>query len=54
MPLPALCALGDLNPLVQQQFSVLHGEAVDKGTLLHRHAAERFLPKQVDRNREGG
>lgn len=38
-----LWALGDLNTLVQQQLSVLTGEAKDEWTLLHRDPAGSLL-----------
>lgn len=42
-----LRALGDLDTLVQQQVSVLTGEAEDKWTLLHGHPAGSLLPEDT-------
>lgn len=48
MSLLGLGALCDLNTLVQQQFSVLAGEAEDERTLLHRDPAGSLLPEGKD------
>lgn len=40
-----LGAFGDLNTLIQQQFSILAGQAKDERTLLSSHPAGGLLPK---------
>lgn len=53
MSLLGFRALGDLNTLVQQQLSVLTGEAEDKGTLVHRDPAGSLLPEGEDTHKTG-
>lgn len=48
MSLAGLGALGDLNPLVQQQLPVLAAEAENEWTLLHGHPAGSLLPERED------
>lgn len=53
MSLLGFRALGDLNRLVQQQLSVLTGEAEDEWTLVHRDPAGSLLPEGEDTHKEG-